>query len=82
MVALPLREIGTDLLVSAAVAFASAPSNSESSRFVSDTPSRDPSPLVQATAQELAERGYGTLEEITVAREDVHFRLPREVARA
>jgi (E)-4-hydroxy-3-methyl-but-2-enyl pyrophosphate reductase len=41
-----------------------------------------PEPLVQATAQELAERGYGTLEEITVAREDVHFRLPREVARA
>ena len=41
-----------------------------------------PEPLVQATAQQLAERGYGTLEEITVAREDVHFRLPREVARA
>jgi 4-hydroxy-3-methylbut-2-enyl diphosphate reductase len=41
-----------------------------------------PEQLVQATAQELAERGYGTLEEITVAREDVHFRLPREVARA
>jgi (E)-4-hydroxy-3-methyl-but-2-enyl pyrophosphate reductase len=41
-----------------------------------------PEPLVQATAQELAERGYGTLEEITVAREDVHFRLPMEVARA
>jgi (E)-4-hydroxy-3-methyl-but-2-enyl pyrophosphate reductase len=41
-----------------------------------------PEPLVQATAQELAERGYGTLEEITVAREDVHFRLPREVAGA
>jgi 4-hydroxy-3-methylbut-2-enyl diphosphate reductase len=41
-----------------------------------------PEPLVQATAQELADRGYGTLEEITVAREDVHFRLPREVARA
>jgi (E)-4-hydroxy-3-methyl-but-2-enyl pyrophosphate reductase len=41
-----------------------------------------PEQLVQATAQELAERGYGTLEEITVAREDVHFRLPREVAPA
>jgi 4-hydroxy-3-methylbut-2-enyl diphosphate reductase len=41
-----------------------------------------PEQLVQATAQELATRGYGTLEEITVAREDVHFRLPREVARA
>jgi hypothetical protein len=36
---------------------------------------------VQAVAGELAERGWGTLEEITVAREDVHFRLPREVAR-
>jgi 4-hydroxy-3-methylbut-2-enyl diphosphate reductase len=41
-----------------------------------------PEQLVQAVAAELAERGYGTLEEITVAREDVHFRLPREVARA
>ena len=28
----------------------------------------------------LAERGYDEVEEITVAREDVHFRLPREVA--
>jgi hypothetical protein len=27
----------------------------------------------------LAERGYEEVEEITVAREDVHFRLPREV---
>ena len=28
----------------------------------------------------LAERGYDEVEEVTVAREDVHFRLPREVA--
>ena len=28
----------------------------------------------------LAESGYGLDEEVTVAREDVHFRLPREVA--
>ena len=41
-----------------------------------------PEELVRATAARLAESGYGTLEEITVAREDVHFRLPREVARA
>ena len=41
-----------------------------------------PEELVRATASRLAESGYGTLEEITVAREDVHFRLPREVARA
>jgi 4-hydroxy-3-methylbut-2-enyl diphosphate reductase len=39
-----------------------------------------PEALVQSVAGELAERGWGTLEEITVAREDVHFRLPREVA--
>jgi hypothetical protein len=37
---------------------------------------------VRATAERLVLRGYPTLEEITVAREDVHFRLPREVARA
>jgi 4-hydroxy-3-methylbut-2-en-1-yl diphosphate reductase len=41
-----------------------------------------PEELVQAVAQELAELGYGTLEETAVAREDVHFRLPREVAPA
>jgi (E)-4-hydroxy-3-methyl-but-2-enyl pyrophosphate reductase len=41
-----------------------------------------PEALVQAVAAELAERGFETLEEITVAREDVHFRLPKEVARA
>jgi len=41
-----------------------------------------PEELVRATADRLAASGYDTLEEITVAREDVHFRLPREVARA
>jgi 4-hydroxy-3-methylbut-2-enyl diphosphate reductase len=41
-----------------------------------------PEELVRATADRLAAAGYDTLEEITVAREDVHFRLPREVARA
>ena len=30
----------------------------------------------------LATHGYGEVEEVTVAREDVHFRLPREVARS
>ena len=28
----------------------------------------------------LADSGYDDHEEVTVAREDVHFRLPREVA--
>jgi (E)-4-hydroxy-3-methyl-but-2-enyl pyrophosphate reductase len=41
-----------------------------------------PEELVRATAARLAERGYGAPEEITVAREHVHFRLPKEVARA
>ena len=41
-----------------------------------------PEELVRATAERLAARGYPTLEEVTVAREHVHFRLPREVARA
>jgi 4-hydroxy-3-methylbut-2-enyl diphosphate reductase len=41
-----------------------------------------PEELVLATAERLAQRGYDTLEEITVAREHVHFRLPKEVARA
>jgi 4-hydroxy-3-methylbut-2-en-1-yl diphosphate reductase len=41
-----------------------------------------PEELVRATADRLAQRGYDTLEEITVASEHVHFRLPREVARA
>jgi len=40
-----------------------------------------PEELVRATADRLAERGYDLPEEVTVAREDVHFRLPREVAR-
>jgi 4-hydroxy-3-methylbut-2-enyl diphosphate reductase len=38
-----------------------------------------PEGLVQAVLDSLAGRGYGEVEEITVAREDVHFRLPREV---
>ena len=38
-----------------------------------------PEQLVEATITHLATRGYGEVEEITVAREDVHFRLPREV---
>ena len=40
-----------------------------------------PEELVRATADRLAARGYGLPEELTVAREDVHFRLPKEVAR-
>ena len=39
-----------------------------------------PEQLVQATVSRLANAGYTELEEITVAREDVKFRLPREVA--
>ena len=39
-----------------------------------------PEQLVEATITRLAALGYGAVEEITVAREDVHFRLPREVA--
>jgi 4-hydroxy-3-methylbut-2-enyl diphosphate reductase len=38
-----------------------------------------PEDLVRAVLDQLAERGYDAVEEITVAREDVHFRLPREV---
>ena len=41
-----------------------------------------PEALVQAALAELMQCGYKALEEVTVAREDVHFRLPREVARA
>ncbi|MBV8257145.1 MAG: 4-hydroxy-3-methylbut-2-enyl diphosphate reductase, partial [Actinobacteria bacterium] len=41
-----------------------------------------PEELVRATADRLAALGYGLPEELTVAREDVHFRLPKEVARA
>jgi 4-hydroxy-3-methylbut-2-en-1-yl diphosphate reductase len=39
-----------------------------------------PEQLVRATIDRLAARGWDELEEVTVAREDVHFRLPREVA--
>ena len=39
-----------------------------------------PEELVQAVLARLAESGYDEHEEVTVAREDVHFRLPREVA--
>jgi len=40
-----------------------------------------PEELVRSVASRLADRGFDTLEEITVAREHVHFRLPKEVAR-
>ncbi len=39
-----------------------------------------PEQLVQGTVSRLAAAGHAELEEITVAREDVKFRLPREVA--
>jgi 4-hydroxy-3-methylbut-2-enyl diphosphate reductase len=39
-----------------------------------------PEELVREVLSRLAEAGYDDLEEVTVAREDVHFRLPREVA--
>ena len=38
-----------------------------------------PEALVQAVLSSLAESGYDEVEDVTVAREDVHFRLPREV---
>ncbi|MGB2952332.1 MAG: 4-hydroxy-3-methylbut-2-enyl diphosphate reductase [Gaiellaceae bacterium] len=38
-----------------------------------------PEELVQLVVRRLAELGYGELAEVEVAREDVHFRLPREV---
>jgi 4-hydroxy-3-methylbut-2-enyl diphosphate reductase len=38
-----------------------------------------PEALVQAVLATLAKSGYGEVEDVTVAREDVHFRLPREV---
>jgi 4-hydroxy-3-methylbut-2-enyl diphosphate reductase len=41
-----------------------------------------PGELVDATIEQLGARGYDEVIEITVAREDVHFRLPREVASA
>jgi 4-hydroxy-3-methylbut-2-enyl diphosphate reductase len=39
-----------------------------------------PEQLVQAVLDQLARRGWDEHEDVTVAREDVHFRLPREVA--
>ena len=39
-----------------------------------------PEELVRSTVARLAALGWNQLEEVTVAREDVHFRLPREVA--
>jgi 4-hydroxy-3-methylbut-2-enyl diphosphate reductase len=39
-----------------------------------------PEELVQAVLTQLAARGHEDVEEVTVAREDVQFRLPREVA--
>ena len=39
-----------------------------------------PEELVRSTIARLAALGWSDLEEVTVAREDVHFRLPREVA--
>ena len=41
-----------------------------------------PGELVDATIERLAALGYDEVVEVTVAREDVHFRLPREVASA
>ncbi len=41
-----------------------------------------PEALVRATVERLADAGYELPEEVTVAREAVHFRLPKEVARA
>ena len=38
-----------------------------------------PEELVQAVVSGLAAAGYDELAEVEVAREDVHFRLPREV---
>jgi len=39
-----------------------------------------PEQLVEATISRLAALGYADVEEVTVAKEHVHFRLPREVA--
>jgi 4-hydroxy-3-methylbut-2-enyl diphosphate reductase len=39
-----------------------------------------PEELVEAVLAQLGELGYDQMEEVEVAREDVHFRLPREVA--
>ena len=34
---------------------------------------------MQSVLADLARRGYDDVEDVTVAREDVHFRLPKEV---
>jgi 4-hydroxy-3-methylbut-2-en-1-yl diphosphate reductase len=39
-----------------------------------------PEELVQAVISRLGDKGYDEHDEVTVAREDVHFRLPRQVA--
>jgi 4-hydroxy-3-methylbut-2-en-1-yl diphosphate reductase len=41
-----------------------------------------PEELVAGTIERLTQEGYRDVVEVTVAREDVHFRLPREVASA
>ena len=41
-----------------------------------------PEELVQSVLADLAARGYSDVEDVTVAREDVHFRLPKEVTAA
>ena len=41
-----------------------------------------PEELVEGTIAQLSARGYEDLVEVTVAKEDVHFKLPREVASA
>jgi 4-hydroxy-3-methylbut-2-en-1-yl diphosphate reductase len=38
-----------------------------------------PEELVQNVLADLSSRGYSDVEDVTVAREDVHFRLPKEV---
>ena len=38
-----------------------------------------PEELVQNVLADLAARGYEDVDDVTVAREDVHFRLPKEV---
>ena len=38
-----------------------------------------PEELVQNVLADLARRGYDDVQDVTVAREDVHFRLPKEV---
>ncbi len=40
-----------------------------------------PEELVEQVAAYLAERGFGTVEEITTVRENLTFALPREIKR-